>query len=160
MLQRNGRMKLQRINEIDAWIKEIVKDDPVRPEIPVDHRINETSEIYALWNDKSLGAVTCVAYTDGIPGSVEEMYSLGSPYPDTAVFYTIWSYEREAGRDLINQASEHLRKHDPAIKNLVTLSPKTEMAERFHIRNGAWKFRENPETINYAYQLDEQTPRK
>ena len=153
-------MKLQRINEIDAWIKEIVKDDPVRPEIPVDHRINETSEIYALWNDKSLGAVTCVAYTDGIPGSVEEMYSLGSPYPDTAVFYTIWSYERGAGRDLINQASEHLRNHDPAIKNLVTLSPKTEMAERFHIRNGAWKFRENPETINYAYQLDEPEPRK
>ena len=153
-------MKLQRINAIDTWIEEIVKDDPVRPEIPVDHRINETSEIYALWNDKSLGAVTCVAYTDGIPGSVEEMYSLGSPYPDTAVFYTIWSYERGASRDLINQASEHLRKHDPAIKNLVTLSPKTEMAERFHIRNGAWRYRENPETINYAYQLDEQTPRK
>lgn len=72
------------------------------------------------------------------------------------MFYTIWSYEKGCGRDLINKASEYIKLEYPQIQNLVTLSPKTEMAEKFHIRNGAWKFRENPETINYAYELDGQ----
>ena len=27
------------------------------------------------------------------------------------------------------------------------------MAERFHIRNGAVKWRENEDSVNYAYQL-------
>lgn len=148
-------MRLQKINTIDPWIQEIIKDDPVRSEIPIDHRINEDAEIYALWNNTELGAVTCVSYTEGIPGSVEEMYSLSSPFMDTVVFYTIWSYTKGSGRELIINASESIIKEHPSIKNIVTLSPKTEMAEKFHTRNGAWHFRENPNTINYAYQLDE-----
>lgn len=152
-------MRLQRIQSIDPWIEEIIKDDPVRPEIPIDHRINEEAEIYALWRDTELGAVTCVAYTDGIPASVEEMYSLCSPFMDTVVFYTIWSYAPGAGRELIVSASESILNEYPTIKNIVTLSPKTEMAERFHLKNGAWRYRENEETINYAYKLDEQQTR-
>ena len=148
-------MILQKINTIDPWIQEIIKDDPVRSEIPIDHRINEDAEIYALWNNTELGAVTCVSYTEGIPGSVEEMYSLSSPFMDTVVFYTIWSYTKGSGRELIINASESIIKEHPSIKNIVTLSPKTEMAKKFHTRNGAWHFRENPNTINYAYQLDE-----
>ena len=146
---------LQKIDKIDDWIKEIIKDDPVRSEIPIDYRINEDAEIYALWNETELGAVTCVAYTEGIPTSVEEMFSLTSPFMDTVVFYTIWSYTKGSGRELIIQASSSIINQFPSIKNIVTLSPKTEMAERFHIKNGAWRYRENPETINYAYQLDE-----
>lgn len=146
---------LVRINKVDEWIKEVIKDDPVRSEIPINHRINETAEIFALWNDKELGAVTCVSYTDGIPASVEEMYSFSSPEPTTAVFYTIWSYTKGSGRQLIIEASEKIQKLNPSITNLVTLSPKTEMAKKFHIKNGAWHHRENSETINYAYKLDE-----
>lgn len=148
-------MRLQKINTIDPWIQEIIKDDPVRSEIPIDHRINEDAEIYALWNNTELGAVTCVSYTEGIPGSIEEMYSLSSPFMDTVVFYTIWSYTKGSGRELIINASESILKEYPTIKNIVTLSPKTEMAEKFHIRNGAWHFRENTDTVNYAYKLDE-----
>ena len=146
---------LQKINQIDSWIEDIIKDDPVRPEIPIDHRINETAEIYALWRETSLGAITCVSYTDGIPASVEEMYSLGSPHPDTAVFYTIWSYEPGSGRELINQASHEVQSQHDGIKNIVTLSPKTPMAEKFHLKNGAWRYRENNDSINYAYQLSD-----
>ena len=146
---------LQKINQIDSWIEEIIKDDPVRPEIPIDQRINETAEIYALWNETELGGITCVAYTEGVPGSVEEMYTLTSPFMDTVVFYTIWSYTKGAGRELIIQASQNILQQFPTIKNVVTLSPKTEMAERFHLKNGAWRYRENSETINYAYQLED-----
>lgn len=146
---------LQRVNTIDQWISEIIKDDPVRGEIPIDHRINETAEIYALWNETELGAVTCVSYTEGIPGSVEEMNCLASPFMDTVVFYTIWSYTPGSGRRLIVKASEKIKEQYPSIKNVVTLSPKTEMAERFHLKNGAWRYRENIDTINYAYQLEQ-----
>jgi hypothetical protein len=34
----------------------------------------------------------------------------------------------------------------------VTLSPKTEMARKFHLKNGAEVFRENPDTVNYLYK--------
>ena len=146
---------LQKINTIDDWISEIIKDDPVRKEIPIDHRINETAEIYALWNETELGAITCVSYCEGIPSSVEEMYSMGSPFMDTVVFYTIWSYAPGSGRQLIVEASEEILKQYPSIKNIVTLSPKTTMAEKFHLKNGAWRLRENTDTVNYAYKLEE-----
>ena len=145
---------LQRVTNIDSWITEIIKDDPVRPEIPIEFRINEAAEIFALWSNQELQSITCVAYTRGIPGSVDEMIDLCSLDPDSVIFYTIWSYAKGAGRELINQASDTIIEHNPKIKNVVTLSPKTEMAERFHIRNGAWKHRENEDTINYAYQLE------
>ena len=40
------------------------------------------------------------------------------------------------------------------IQRFVTLSPKTDMAHRFHIGNGAGILRENASTINYEYHLD------
>jgi len=33
----------------------------------------------------------------------------------------------------------------------VTLSPKTNLARRFHLKNGAIVFRENIDTTNYEY---------
>ena len=44
-----------------------------------------------------------------------------------------------------------LSKNKPEIQRYVTLSPKTEMAKRFHMRNGAVVFRENEDTVNYEY---------
>ena len=38
------------------------------------------------------------------------------------------------------------------LKRFVTLSPKTELAKRFHLKNGAIVYRENDETVNYEYQ--------
>ena len=126
-------MRLQKINTIDPWIQEIIKDDPVRSEIPIDHRINEDAEIYALWNNTELGAVTCVSYTEGIPGSVEEMYSLSSPFMDTVVFYTIWSYTKGSGRELIINASESIIKEQPylvaEISAVDEIIPETKMPE-------------------------------
>jgi hypothetical protein len=70
----------------------------------------------------------------------------------TAVFYTIWSYAGGAGRVLIEAAAEYLTAHRPEVTEYVTLSPKTDMAERFHTRNGASKWRENTDTVNYRYR--------
>jgi len=70
----------------------------------------------------------------------------------TAVFYTIWSYKPGAGRDLIIAAQKSIEAEFPRIQTYVTLSPKTEMARRFHLKNGAREFRENISTINYIYK--------
>ena len=70
----------------------------------------------------------------------------------TAVFYTIWSYAAGAGRVLIQEAQKSIETEFPGIQTYVTLSPKTEMARRFHLKNGARELRENPNTINYIYK--------
>ena len=52
---------------------------------------------------------------------------------------------------MLLSAVDNIREHYPRIKRFVTLSPKTEMARRFHIKNGAVVFRENADTVNYEY---------
>jgi len=59
---------------------------------------------------------------------------------EVAVFYTVWSYDPGAGRQLVNQLAEHIRDTNTEIVQWVTLSPLTEMAEKFHIKNGATLF--------------------
>jgi hypothetical protein len=71
---------------------------------------------------------------------------------NTAVFYTIWSYASGAGRRLIEEAQAEIRRDNPEVMTYVTLSPKTEMARKFHLKNGAEVFRENSDTVNYLYK--------
>jgi len=96
-------------------------------------------------------AVTCVKFLQSIPAAVDDLAELvGSA--TTAVFYTIWSYTAGAGRELIVQAQQSIESEFPEIQTYVTLSPKTEMARRFHLKNGARELRENIDTINYIYK--------
>jgi hypothetical protein len=128
----------------------LIEDDPVRPEIPVDFRIAENREVLILLKEETPQAVVCVAYMDSIPTTCAELFSK-SAEPDTVIFYTIWSYTPGAGRDLIFKARENILSTRPSIKRFVTLSPPTEMAKRFHLKNGATIFRQNIDTVNYEY---------
>jgi|TARA_B110000977_G_C10952855_1_gene445341 hypothetical protein len=56
---------------------------------------------------------------------------------EVAVFYTVWSYNPGAGRQIVNQLAQHIRDTNSEIVQWVTLSPLTEMAEKFHTKNGA-----------------------
>ena len=100
--------------------------------------------------DEKPQAVVCVAYMDDIPTSCSELFRI-STSPSTVIFYTIWSYTPGAGRELIFKARTDIVLNKPHIKRFVTLSPPTEMARRFHIKNGATEFRKNLDTINYEY---------
>ena len=132
-------------------IETLIKDDPVRPEIPMTDRVNENSRIYVLKNGDKTEAVTCVKFLSAIPAAVEDMVGAVES-ATTAVFYTIWSYASGAGRTLIQEAQKSIESEFPGIQTYVTLSPKTEMAKRFHLKNGAGIYRENPTTINYIYK--------
>jgi hypothetical protein len=140
------------IKDLSDNLLNLVKDDPVRPEIPLEQRVNANSRIFVLKDaeDKPL-AVTCVKFLDGIPNSVDELTDL-AVHTNTAVFYTIWSYAAGAGRRLIEEAQAEIRRDHPEVMTYVTLSPKTDMARKFHLKNGAEVFRENPDTVNYLYK--------
>jgi hypothetical protein len=130
---------------------EFLKDDPVRPHIPHVNRVGDNKNIFVLRDtDDTAKAITCVSYQDFVPATEQDLFSL-SEYPTVAVFYTIWSYKPGAGRDLIFNAVRHIKDTRPEITQFVTLSPHTEMARRFHHKNGAVTLRTNEDTINYEY---------
>ena len=138
------------ITTLNDPLLDLIKDDPVRPEIPIAARVCEdAAEVFVLILDGVPSAVTCVRYTHDVPGSVSELDN--SQLPKVAVFYTIWSYTPGAGRALIAQAQAHIQTARPEIVQFVTLSPKTEMARKFHHKNGARTLRENADTVNYEY---------
>lgn len=133
-------------------VKEVVADDPVRPHIPAEWRTTGGREVYGLFEDESaeiLRAVICVAYTNEVPTNESEMDNRGT---DVAVFYTVWSYDRGAGRDIVLSVAEHI-KNTTFVKRYVTLSPLTEMAERFHLRNGAELIGKYDECQNFEYTV-------
>ena len=142
---------LHTITTITDELEALIRDDPVRPEIPMTRRVNSNSRIYMLKDGDQTQAVTCVKFLEAIPAAVDDLAELvGSA--TTAVFYTIWSYTAGAGRELIVQAQQSIESEFPEIQTYVTLSPKTEMARRFHLKNGARVHRENLDSINYIYK--------
>ena len=142
---------LYTITCITEDLETLIKDDPVRPEIPLTDRVNINSRMYVLKDGDKTAAVTCVKFLNSIPEAVEDMAGLVES-ATTAVFYTIWSYAAGAGRTLIQEAQKSIEAEFPGIDTYVTLSPKTEMARRFHLKNGAGVYRENSTTINYIYK--------
>ena len=81
------------------------------------------------------------------------MYSINklSINYDKAIFYTIWSYSKGSGKDILFNTVFWLKKNKPEIKRYITMSPKTEMARNFHLKNGAYELKSNRETINFEY---------
>lgn len=142
---------LHTITTISEEIVRLLRDDPVRPEIPVERRVNANSRIYVLRDGDQTRAVTCVKFLNSVPAAVDDLVD-SVESATTAVFYTIWSYVAGAGRELIVEAQRSIEAELPNIQTFVTLSPKTEMARRFHLKNGAGIYRENSDTINYIYK--------
>lgn len=139
------------ITDLTHKLLSFIKDDPVRPEIPTDFRVSNGRMVAALSdNDDDPDAMVCVSFHDFVPAGVDDLSTV-SEVPTTAVFYTIWSYKAGKGQELLFRAVKGIQEQYPSVTRFVTLSPKTNMARRFHLKNGAIIFRENLETINYEY---------
>ena len=141
---------LKRLTTLEQ-VYAIIQDDPVRPRIPADWRIAHGREVYTLVNEhqNEPQAVICVAYCDAVPTCERDMDSTGDR---VAVFYTVWSYSKGAGRTIVNEVFEHIHSTRPC-ERYVTLSPLTEMAERFHIKNGATLLARHSYAQNFEYEL-------
>jgi hypothetical protein len=137
------------IRELTDPLLEYLKDDPVRPEIPREFRVSGQRFVSALIEEKPR-AMVCVSLHDFVPETVKDL-AQDTQEPNTAIFYTIWSYAPGAASELLFATVDEIRKEFPKVKRFVTLSPKTEMARKFHLRNGAQILKENTDTVNYEY---------
>jgi hypothetical protein len=137
------------ITDLANPLLDYIKDDPVRPELPKEFRVGKNRFVSALVNDIPQ-AMVCVSLHDFIPQDVDDL-TVETDNPTTAIFYTIWSYAPGAGVELLRATVEQIKEQFPGVTRFVTLSPKTEMAKRFHTKNGAGVYRENTNTVNYEY---------
>ena len=125
--------------------KKLCGEDPVRKNIPYEWRVNSPKrEIFHL-EEK---AVLCVAHLNAIPITEEELMSF--EWGQFSIFYTVWSKEKGLGRQIIID-TWNLLKMQHTGNRYITMSPKTEMAMKFHLRNGAILLQENPTTNNFEY---------
>ena len=137
----------------DPLISYVVQD-PVRPEIPVSWRVEHNNEVFTLVNEHSEPqAIVCVAYRNSVPSSVDDLFLKEVSEPNTAIFYTIWSYKTGKGQQLLMEAVKGIQKKYPSINRFVTLSPKTDLARKFHLKNGAKELSNNKVTVNYEYRI-------
>lgn len=130
-----------------------VSKDPVRPELDMAFRIASGREVYKFIYKDEVAAIVCVAYTNQIPTSINELAQLSLDHGTIAVPYTVWSYKLGFGRSIIFALIERIKKERPEVIRVVTLSPKTTTAYRFHTANGAIQIASNPESDNYEYTL-------
>ena len=123
-----------------------IKKDPVRPHINANVRMAPGREIYHI--DEQ--AFVCVAYCDKVPKNEEEL--LSSNVGDIVVAYTVWSLKKGLGRKIILDGVKTI-KDTFRLSRFVTLSPKTEMATKFHLSNGAVLIGESPWANNFEYDI-------
>ena len=147
-------MELHHIKDINDPITRVIKDDPVRPHIPLEQRINEAAEILILKAGEEILAATCMQWLKDVPEDEQDLIDMAKDR-NIAVFYTIWSYSPGAGATLLQQAAKWLKEEFKDMQGIVTLSPQTNMAERFHLKNGAKIRRQNETSVNYEYYFKE-----
>ncbi len=140
------------IRELTDPLLDYIKDDPVRPEIPKEFRVSDNKFVATTVENEKPRAMVCVSLHDFVPTTVEDLTKTPEE-PNTAIFYTIWSYAPGAAAELLFGVVDQIQKMFPTVTRFVTLSPKTEMAYKFHIRNGAIVLQENETTVNYEYLI-------
>ena len=139
-------------------------EDPVRPELDLAFRQTYGRKIYGLKDEQGdIAAIMCFAFTDEVPKTVEEMETLSydaalqathraGVQGSIAIAYTVWAKKKGGGRAIVNEVYKMVKKSNH-LNRLVTLSPLTEMARNFHIKNGAKELQVNETTQNFEYDI-------
>ena len=169
-LIRNKQIIHKNLDNFFDWIKgaELVEleecninEDPVRPELDNVFRRSYGRKIFGVKYMSEIHAVMCFAYTNKIPKNVSELDKLShdaflqSAQRDQnvgqiAIAYTVWSKKKGGGKLIDNQVFKKIKKSNH-LNRLVTLSPLTDMATRFHTSNGAKLIQVNDTTQNFEY---------
>jgi len=147
------------IREADKSIEKFLLDDPVRPDIPLDARFSNNNKVFYYYDsedDITPKAIVCAAFRNYVPTKEDDiLQDIGSQGGSKVLtLYTIWSYASGAGRSLVFELLDYVKTSLVEIERIVTLSPKTEMARKFHTKNGAFELQENDTTINYEYPVN------
>ena len=170
--RKNRRIINKQINDFFDWVKgaELVSlkecntiEDPVRPELDNEFRTSYGRKIYGVKYKNEIHAVMCFAFTNEIPKSVHELDLLSrdaflqSATRDQnvgkiAIAYTVWSNKKGGGKLIVKEVFKMIKKSNH-LNRLVTLSPLTDMARKFHLRNGAVELQVNETTQNFEYKV-------
>ena len=140
-----------------------ISKDPVRPELDNIFRTSYGRKIYGVKYKDEIHAIMCFAFTNKIPKNVKELdlmsrdAFLQSATRDQkigkiAIAYTVWSTKKGGGKLIVKQVFKMIKKSNH-LNRLVTLSPLTEMARNFHLKNGAEEIQVNEETQNFEYKI-------
>lgn len=134
---------------------ELWKDgDPVRPNLGVSYKTYPGREVFGLRNEAGeYVAFCCVARTLQVPWDIMSLSSFTSEDGTVYVPYTVWSLKKGSGKAIINALLDKVRASEEDIRRVVTLSPKTDMAKNFHLRNGAKEIAEHIVTANFEYEI-------
>ena len=171
-IRKNKQLLNKNINNFFDWVKgaELIElkkcnidEDPVRPELDNVFRRSYGRKIYGVKYGGEIHAVMCFAYTNEIPKSVEELDVLsqdahlqstlrGQNVGRIAIAYTVWSKKKGGGKLIVKEVFKKIKKSNH-LNRLVTLSPLTEMATKFHSKNGAKLLQINETTQNFEYQI-------
>jgi len=128
--------------------------DPVRPELGVSYKTYPGRAVFGLRAlDGKYVAFCCVARTLDVPWDIMSLSSFTSKDGTIYVPYTVWSLRKGAGRVIINELINFVKKSDESIRRIVTLSPRTDMAKNFHLRNGAKEIATHVVTVNFEYEV-------
>ena len=169
-IRKNKQILGRNINSLFDWIKgaELVElkkcntnEDPVRPELDNVFRRSYGRKIYGVKYGGEIHAVMCFAYTNQIPKNVDELDKfshdafLQSAQRDQnvgkiAIAYTVWSKKKGGGKLIVKEVFKKIKKSN-YLNRLITLSPLTEMATKFHLRNKAKLISVNETTQNFEY---------
>ena len=162
----------KKLSSLFSWIKgaELVElkscntnEDPVRPELDVIFRRSYGRKIFGVKYKKEICAIMCFGFTDEVPKTVKELdlmtrdAYLKSAQRDQnigqiAIAYTIWSKKKGGGKLIVKEIFKMIKKSNH-LTRLITLSPLTEMARNFHLKNGAIELYVNKETQNFEYKI-------
>jgi hypothetical protein len=148
--------KLVELDECDT------NEDPIRPQLDNKFRTSYGRKIYGVEYKGEIDAIMCFAYTNEVPRSVEELDKfshdafLQSAMRDQnngqiAIAYTVWSKKKGGGKLIVKEVFKKIKKSNH-LNRLVTLSPLTEMATKFHSKNGAKLLQVNEDTQNFEYK--------
>ena len=171
-IRRNKQILTKNLDNFFDWIKgaELVElkecntdEDPVRPELDNNFRRSYGRKIYGVKFKNEIHAVMCFAYTNEIPKSVDELDMLsqdaylqstlrGQIVGKIAIAYTVWSKKKGGGKLIVKEVFKKIKKSNH-LDRLITLSPLTEMATKFHSKNGAKLVRINKTTQNFEYKI-------
>ena len=171
-LRKNRQTLNKKIDNFFGWIKGAklvelkecnVAEDPVRPELDNNFRTGFGRKIYGVEYKGEIHAVMCFAYTNKIPKSVDELEKLSTDAflqtamrdqagGQIAIAYTVWSKKKGGGKLIVKEIFKKIKKSNH-LNRLVTLSPLTDMATKFHERNGAKLIQINETTQNFEYKI-------
>tara|TARA_B100000579_G_C22629946_1_gene756092 strand:- start:228 stop:803 length:576 start_codon:yes stop_codon:yes gene_type:complete len=169
-IRKNRQVLNKNLDNFFEWVKgaDLVElnecntsEDPVRPELNNEFRTGYGRKIFGVKYQGEIHAVMCFAYTNEIPKSVDELEKMShdaylqSALRDQnigriAIAYTVWSKKRGGGKLIVKEVFKKIKKSNH-LNRLITLSPLTDMATKFHLNNGAKLLQINENTQNFEY---------